>query len=395
MMLRSSKWHLPRRKKKNDSSQKKSFFFTLPGCSILSNFSYFEIEELNHPGMGCVNAKTEEESVFFKVSESKFGEGKLEINSKEMIFYRKGCESILFSLKHLRKYGVDLETNVFCFEAGRSCLTGAGIYPFKSQQANDMFETLKSYIEGIDSSTTNEEVLFSNNSRETQDDHLNETLNELRTQRALDQESRINNYRKTFQIRLPSVSGMSPQIVESSETPFLYENQLIENNNSIDAVPSSSYVNVTAITPKSCKSVFFDETIPRNYENSVIQEMPLEPAQSPTAITYTVLELTQEDADTKSNDTPAKSPNGSVKPPILTKSFSTGSGTKSYNGAPLLTPDSQDSLPQNYAVIDFQRTNALANSTGNPNGSTGVRKTRHHSEDNFLFEKSRNILLGV
>lgn len=102
--------------------------------------------------MGCANGKSAAKNVF-KVSESKFGEGKLEINSKEMIFYKKGCEKkddmkIPFSLKHLRRYGVDLETNIFCFEAGRSCVTGEGIYAFKSHHANSLFEILKSYIEG-------------------------------------------------------------------------------------------------------------------------------------------------------------------------------------------------------------------------------------------------------
>uniref|UniRef100_T1GEM7 Uncharacterized protein n=1 Tax=Megaselia scalaris TaxID=36166 RepID=T1GEM7_MEGSC len=126
---------------------------------------------------------------------------------------------------------------------------------------------------------------------------------------------------------MSSVSGMSPQI-ESSETPFLYENQYIENNNSIEAVPSSSYVNVdvtaTATTPKSCKSVFFDETISRNYEN--VQETqntptskdPPELPTSPNELTYTVLELVQEEACQQEVQEKTQ------RPPILTKSFSTG-----------------------------------------------------------------------
>lgn len=350
--------------------------------------------------MGCVNAKKteEEQQHVYKVSESKFGEGKIEIKPTEIIFYGLGCEKtamICFSLKHLRRYGVDLQTNVFCFEAGRSCLTGEGIYAFKCSEANEMCEILKSYIAGIDSSTTNEDVLFLNHLREENQDHLDESLNSLRTQRAQDQNSGagINNQRRrAFQIRMSSVSGTSPQIVESSETPFPYENQFIENNNSIDAVPSSPYVNTT--TPKSCKSVFFDETTSRSYENSVILETSpvAELPPSPTAITYTVLELGQEDSQIKSIHTPVKSSKCIVKPPMLLKSFSTG-----YNRPPL-SPDSHNSHPQNYAVIDFQRTNALANSTstGNSHSSTGIRKTRHHSEDNFLFgNKSRNVLLGV
>lgn len=343
--------------------------------------------------MGCVNTKkfADADNNVFKVSESKFGEGKLEINSKEMIFYRKGCEKIAFSLKHLRRYGVDLETNIFCFEAGRSCSTGEGIYPFKSLRASAMFDILKNYIESIDSSATNEEVLFNHFGEGL--DHLDETLHSLRTQRASQSDgyetetaepNRISNHRKAFQIRMSSVSGMSPQTIESSETPFLYENHFIENNNSIDA-PSSSYVNVTATTPKSCKSVsFFEETIPRNYENLDIQEVPTEPPTND--INYTELELTQEEA--VNHETPVKP----AKTPVLMKSFSTG-----YNVEPLVSPQSRNSLPYNYAVIDFERTNALANSTGNSSTTTGARKTRHHSEDNFLFEKrrNRNVIIGV
>lgn len=176
-------------------------------------------------------------------------------------------------------------------------------------------------------------------------------------------------------------------------------------------------------TPKSCKSIFFDETIPRNYVNvdipdsksDFIEEHPTDedPILSATTIeisdenattmNYIVLDLGQdkENAHTMSTSTltsgcATTNYNNSTKvissstttPPshVLTKSLSTGSGI-SFNsligGTTLTSPESPKTEPFSYATIDFQKTIALASSTMNNNIGLhtleGVRKTRHDS----------------
>lgn len=175
-------------------------------------------------------------------------------------------------------------------------------------------------------------------------------------------------------------------------------------------------------TPKSCKSIFFDETIPRNYVNVDIpdsksdfiqQQQPTEddPILSATTIeisdenartiNYIVLDLGQDNTHTMSTTTltsgcATTNYNNSTKvissstttPPshVLTKSLSTGSGI-SFNslsgGTTLISPESPKTEPFNYATIDFQKTSALASSTMNNNVGhhtlEGVRKTRHDS----------------
>ena len=77
--------------------------------------------------MGCITTKNLEN--VFKISESQFGNGRLHITSKELIFYTKDRkhDPIVWPLKHLRRYGVDLQANIFSIEAGRKCQTGQGM----------------------------------------------------------------------------------------------------------------------------------------------------------------------------------------------------------------------------------------------------------------------------
>ncbi|KAL5278780.1 FRS2 family protein [Megaselia abdita] len=420
--------------------------------------------------MGCINSHSQSEKVFYRVTDSRFGEGKLEINSDELIFHKRGCSPIVWSLKHLRRYGVDPDTEIFSFEAGRRCTTGEGIYAFKCPQANDVFEELRDHIEGIATSNSVEDILQSNNFPSSPD-HLDESLHTLRPRKPPTQPSQIDGesdylepqpsvqtttlmHPRAFQIRMMSVTGnMSPDIESSdslhsipefseqiSESPLALAH---DNNNSHDLEkdnimlsPGTAglYINVSTIlspninksittTPKSVKSIFFDETIPRNYVNvdipdsksDFIQQQPNEedPILSATTIeisdenattmNYIVLDLGQEKDNTHTMSTSTLTSgcatttnfNNSTKvissstttPPshVLTKSLSTGSGI-SFNslsgGTTLMSPESPKTEPFSYATIDFQKTIALASSTNNNVGNhtlEGVRKTRHDS----------------
>lgn len=60
--------------------------------------------------------------------------------------YRKNKPPLSWPLGSLRRYGFD--ANFFTFESGRRCETGEGIFSFKCQRADVLFNTLQSYING-------------------------------------------------------------------------------------------------------------------------------------------------------------------------------------------------------------------------------------------------------
>ncbi|CAG9797506.1 unnamed protein product [Chironomus riparius] len=103
--------------------------------------------------MGCVESKVSENNhpnrfdvIFADTDDSVYYNSQLEINGNDIILYRKNRAPISWSLGSLRRYGYD--ANFFTFEAGRRCETGPGIFSFKCQRADVLFNTLQSFING-------------------------------------------------------------------------------------------------------------------------------------------------------------------------------------------------------------------------------------------------------
>ncbi|XP_067675279.1 fibroblast growth factor receptor substrate 3-like [Haliotis asinina] len=71
--------------------------------------------------------------------------GKIEVSDTELILIQKGKEAIRWPLRCLRRYGFDAE--LFSFESGRRCPTGAGIYAFKCRNAEALFNTVQDCIQ--------------------------------------------------------------------------------------------------------------------------------------------------------------------------------------------------------------------------------------------------------
>ena len=71
--------------------------------------------------------------------------GRIEITEEDLILYQKGKDSICWPLRSLRRYGFDAE--LFSFESGRRCPTGQGIYAFKCQRAEALFNLLQECIQ--------------------------------------------------------------------------------------------------------------------------------------------------------------------------------------------------------------------------------------------------------
>ncbi|GAB0096632.1 fibroblast growth factor receptor substrate 2 [Sergentomyia squamirostris] len=104
--------------------------------------------------MGCISSKRDindiHPNIFRVINVNGEGDelwaGDIEVNWSSLTLYRKGKEPTQWPLRCLRRYGYDGDT--FCFEAGRRCLTGEGIYSFKCRRAEHLFNVLQAYIEG-------------------------------------------------------------------------------------------------------------------------------------------------------------------------------------------------------------------------------------------------------
>ncbi|XP_041351750.1 fibroblast growth factor receptor substrate 2-like [Gigantopelta aegis] len=71
--------------------------------------------------------------------------GKIEVGDTDLILYQRGKEPIRWPLRCLRRYGFDAE--LFSFESGRRCPTGAGIYAFKCRNAESLFNMVQECIQ--------------------------------------------------------------------------------------------------------------------------------------------------------------------------------------------------------------------------------------------------------
>ena len=71
--------------------------------------------------------------------------GQIEITDIELVFHHKNKDPVRWPLRYLRRYGFDSE--IFSFESGRRCPTGAGIYAFKCRRAESLFNLLQECIQ--------------------------------------------------------------------------------------------------------------------------------------------------------------------------------------------------------------------------------------------------------
>ncbi|GIX90640.1 fibroblast growth factor receptor substrate 2 [Caerostris extrusa] len=70
--------------------------------------------------------------------------GRIEVTGSELILYQKTNTVVKWPLISLRRYGFD--TEVFSFECGRRCSTGAGVYAFRCNRAQELFAVLQESI---------------------------------------------------------------------------------------------------------------------------------------------------------------------------------------------------------------------------------------------------------
>lgn len=71
--------------------------------------------------------------------------GQLEITETDLVLYQRKKAPVKWPLRSLRRYGFDAE--LFSFESGRRCPTGPGIYAFRCQRAEQLFNLLQTHIQ--------------------------------------------------------------------------------------------------------------------------------------------------------------------------------------------------------------------------------------------------------
>lgn len=70
------------------------------------------------------------------------------VTETELILHQKGKNPIKWPLRSLRKYGWDVDTDVFSIECGRRSPTGPGYYAFKCRKAEQLFNMVQQHIIG-------------------------------------------------------------------------------------------------------------------------------------------------------------------------------------------------------------------------------------------------------
>lgn len=67
--------------------------------------------------------------------------GKMEVNATDLVLHQRGRPPVRWPLRGLRRYGFDAQ--LFSFESGRRCPTGSGIYAFRCNRAEGLFNALQ------------------------------------------------------------------------------------------------------------------------------------------------------------------------------------------------------------------------------------------------------------
>lgn len=120
-----------------------------------NTFIYPEITKkaMQPNNMGCISSKfdinDQHPNIFQVMNVDEMGHfvspGQLEITETELVLHQRGKPPTRWPVRCLRKYGFDSE--IFSFESGRRCPTGAGIYAFRCRKAEQLFNLLQQNIQ--------------------------------------------------------------------------------------------------------------------------------------------------------------------------------------------------------------------------------------------------------
>ncbi|RLU26436.1 hypothetical protein DMN91_000230 [Ooceraea biroi] len=99
--------------------------------------------------MGCINSKVEVNNMHSNIFEVMYidgnitSPGRLEVTEVDISLYQQDKPPLTWPLMCLRRYGITKPGEIFTFESGRRCYTGAGIFSFKCKRTEDLFNLIK------------------------------------------------------------------------------------------------------------------------------------------------------------------------------------------------------------------------------------------------------------
>nr|CAD7429887.1 unnamed protein product [Timema monikensis] len=126
---------------------------------MLAKNRFRSLQKQKFERMGCISSKTDVNDLhpnIFQVMNvddlgNRLNPGQLEITETDLVLYQRKKAPVKWPLRSLRRYGFDAE--LFSFESGRRCPTGPGIYAFRCQRAEQLFNLLQSHIQVRNSSS--------------------------------------------------------------------------------------------------------------------------------------------------------------------------------------------------------------------------------------------------
>ncbi|XP_022899805.1 fibroblast growth factor receptor substrate 2 [Onthophagus taurus] len=377
--------------------------------------------------MGCVSSRTDindlHPNVFQVINVDEHGHvispGRLEITETELVLHQKKKQPTRWPLKCLRKYGFDSE--VFSFECGRRCPTGAGIYAFQCRRAEFLFNMVQQSIQSRNLNDDNHINLindFSNPlpvtttviqqrrlSSSQPEGYLNPTpAPSVRSHPSL---SRPGSITSNGPISPPVISPLSVDERNNNKRDSLvFEQHSYTNNPIIEETPAYININPTNVTenyvnlPNNITSNLIIQSTETNhlYMNITCDN----PEATPILINNTK-EFSLEEMHCYANIDPndleslksstvlVDSHHQSV--PATPTSLNSSPAFKEVNYAELdlvpskdNAPDSPSTVQKSYVTIDFNKTTALSQSV-NPRIEIeeGSRKTRHNSTINDVM----------
>ena len=315
-------------------------------------------------------------------------------------------------LRSIRRYGIDTDSKVFTFESGRRCPTGPGVYVFRCSRSQQLFERVQSYVRQNSGSGSADLVTTTRRSSTGQIIENIDTGSEPpisprnpdapTLQVPLNGQQNSNQY-VNININVPAVSSNTvPPGTGSADPPQPQQPPPKPPQTQLSATDSPilsllppphplppNYQNVTlgtgggtgstsVIMPSGTPSCPHSPMGAGNENNPFTGEEFEVPIAPTPQIDYAVLELPE--CETNNN----LELNRFVVEHDQTEQTGNGKDMTSEAGP----TSSSSTRPPDYALIDFDRTNALGQAVNTQQRDRqmsecgqemGIRKTRHNS----------------
>ncbi|CAN8022521.1 unnamed protein product [Ixodes persulcatus] len=322
--------------------------------------------------------------------------GKMEVNATDLVLHQRGRPPVRWPLRGLRRYGFDAQ--LFSFESGRRCPTGSGIYAFRCNRAEGLFNALQECIQnsGAASAMTTTISSAAPGDASQQANGTNGAVAQCDTGFMLPPSATSgpavdsSGYLEPIALgppRPPPATLTAPPNPASALLPPAQTAQHSYVNSCtqcglphpppcVDA--NTNYAKLDELLRQEVRrrdSHFYVNVNPAQGHSYANLSCPASPDRgannglAPDEVNYVVLDL---DHQSDSSTTGATSPVAAAAAP---------GGTLAAVGGTASQPTSPVRAPEGYATIDFDRTAALSNSA-NPGAhqhDDSVRKTRHNS----------------